>query len=79
MSSIRGEGKGSLLNKEQPAENGSSINRLGTRLGVDNPRKMAIAIFFVVIMIGAAMFVAFHELPRYEDTGEGREVLVWDA
>ncbi|NOQ53918.1 MAG: hypothetical protein GQ558_04870, partial [Thermoplasmata archaeon] len=39
---------------------------------------MAIAIFFVVIMIGAAMFVAFHELPHDEDTGGGREVLVWD-
>ena len=78
MFSISGEGKGSCGNEEHSAENGSLIHRLGIQLGANDPRKMAIAVFFVAIMIGAAMFVAFHELPRDKDTGDGGNVLVWD-
>ena len=42
-----------------------------------NMEKVAIAVFFVAIMIGAAFFVSFHHLPEDEDVGEG-PTLHWD-
>jgi hypothetical protein len=40
--------------------------------------KRAAALFMVAIMIGAAFYVAFNNLPRDDDLPAGRNVLVWD-
>jgi hypothetical protein len=53
-------------------------NRFASRLNWKDPRKVILAVFMVAIMIGAAMFVAFHELPSKDQEGSGRRVLVWD-
>jgi len=53
-------------------------NRLGNRLKAMDTRKVALAVFMVAIMIGAAMFVAFHELPGRDEDENSRRVLIWD-
>ena len=40
--------------------------------------KVAIAVFFVAIMIGATFFAAFRELPDNEPIGSGDTLIVWD-
>ncbi len=40
--------------------------------------KRAAALFMVAIMIGAAFYVAFNDLPKDDDQLNGRNVLVWD-
>ena len=40
--------------------------------------KRAAALFMVAIMIGAAFYVAFNDLPDDDDLPAGRNVLIWD-